>query len=395
MDNVDNLHPSPKLIVAENIVGHHGIMSSSSLQPSSQNHDDAVIGCSVTSGQGTTPTPRYSEESNIIENKENTLLNDETITVGNSSSVPVQYNSGQVNRDGSNSFAPNSMYYPPTMAYTNSLTFSDISMPFPSLVTSKSFGPNGVLNYQQNNLPVVPTTQLQNYTSFGLLHGTDSTSLSPFLTPCITGESKLPQYPMQTGQDLNFNNSQLASSNELNIVANALLDLTPALVQQDPSPNPSLLSNNSDHLINQACHIVNNQSQPPKKLISARPKKIARDSNSIENEAKFPFLMMKARLESRVQELLTDIPYTLQACKCKNTHCLKLYCNCFQTGTFCDELVCQCRGCENSAEHSKPRGARTRAIYEILHRRLDAFEPRQRKKTGYGCSCKKSKYVNI
>lgn len=35
-------------------------------------------------------------------------------------------------------------------------------------------------------------------------------------------------------------------------------------------------------------------------------------------------------------------------CGCKNSGCLKKYCECFRAGTSCDEKICKCKGCKNS-----------------------------------------------
>ena len=98
-------------------------------------------------------------------------------------------------------------------------------------------------------------------------------------------------------------------------------------------------------------------------------------------------------LASRSRQLLFDVPVTDKACKCKNTHCLKLYCTCFQTGTFCDPDLCTCKDCNNMEEFNGRNGSRPHAISQILKRRIDAFEPRLKKKTGEGCACKKSRSV--
>lgn len=103
--------------------------------------------------------------------------------------------------------------------------------------------------------------------------------------------------------------------------------------------------------------------------------------------------MVHSKLEVRSKRLLsTDVPYTTVGCKCKTSHCLKLYCHCFQSGTLCDKLLCKCSHCSNTMDDSSPSGARTNAIYEILQRRVDAFEPFVKKKnTSINkecCSCK-------
>ena len=76
-------------------------------------------------------------------------------------------------------------------------------------------------------------------------------------------------------------------------------------------------------------------------------------------------------------------------CKCSKTQCLKLYCDCFQAGKVCHPS-CSCRDCLNTKNESGPLGKRTEAINEILKRRPDAFEKRE-KKMHNGCACKNSK----
>ena len=76
-------------------------------------------------------------------------------------------------------------------------------------------------------------------------------------------------------------------------------------------------------------------------------------------------------------------------CKCAKSKCLKLYCDCFQQGKVCIGR-CSCLNCKNTIANSGPDGVRTKAIQEILARRPDAFERRE-KKTDDGCACKKNK----
>ena len=91
------------------------------------------------------------------------------------------------------------------------------------------------------------------------------------------------------------------------------------------------------------------------------------------------------------RDLFNNVPLTDRPCKCSNSRCLKLYCECFHYGYFCDSRMCKCRGCLNNEEHNQPRGERIIAIKTVLARRPQAFnEVRARKRTGKGCGCKKS-----
>lgn len=66
----------------------------------------------------------------------------------------------------------------------------------------------------------------------------------------------------------------------------------------------------------------------------------------------------------------------------------RLYCECFRNGKVCNANECGCVSCKNTIANSGPHGIRTKTITEILRRRPDAFEKRER--TQEGCRCKKN-----
>ncbi|GAB4837249.1 hypothetical protein Ancab_002152 [Ancistrocladus abbreviatus] len=91
-------------------------------------------------------------------------------------------------------------------------------------------------------------------------------------------------------------------------------------------------------------------------------------------------------------------------CNCKNSRCLKLYCECFAAGTYCDG--CNCLNCHNNIENE---AARQEAVGATLERNPNAFRPKiasspngsqdAREESGQeslvakhnkGCHCKKS-----
>lgn len=92
-------------------------------------------------------------------------------------------------------------------------------------------------------------------------------------------------------------------------------------------------------------------------------------------------------------------------CNCKNTKCIKLYCECFRNQIFCGNQ-CRCACCNNNAHHMPER---THSMNEIVKKNPLAFAgaseknvPLSRKtltdvaqvtaSPGYqGCNCKKSK----
>jgi hypothetical protein len=60
-----------------------------------------------------------------------------------------------------------------------------------------------------------------------------------------------------------------------------------------------------------------------------------------------------------------------RACNCRNSKCLKLYCECFASGRYCSS--CNCTNCMNNKEHET---ARSKAIETILERNPNAFRPK-------------------
>lgn len=92
-------------------------------------------------------------------------------------------------------------------------------------------------------------------------------------------------------------------------------------------------------------------------------------------------------------------PKKQKQCNCKHSRCLKLYCECFASGTYCDG--CNCNNCHNNVENEP---ARRDAIETTLERNPDAFRPKiassphgnrdKREEAGgkhnKGCNCKKS-----
>lgn len=76
-------------------------------------------------------------------------------------------------------------------------------------------------------------------------------------------------------------------------------------------------------------------------------------------------------------------------CNCVKSKCLKLYCDCFQSGQFCND-ACACNSCFNTKEESGIGGKRHLAIQQCLEKRADAFT-KKIKDAGSGCACKNNK----
>ncbi|KAE9597586.1 putative transcription factor Tesmin family [Lupinus albus] len=97
-------------------------------------------------------------------------------------------------------------------------------------------------------------------------------------------------------------------------------------------------------------------------------------------------------------------PKKQKQCNCKHSKCLKLYCECFVSGIYCDG--CNCVNCYNNVENE---AARREAVEATLERNPNAFRPKiassphgthdRREEVGEvlilgkhskGCHCKKS-----
>ncbi|KAJ7987015.1 hypothetical protein DPEC_G00334380 [Dallia pectoralis] len=80
-------------------------------------------------------------------------------------------------------------------------------------------------------------------------------------------------------------------------------------------------------------------------------------------------------------------------CNCTKSQCLKLYCDCFANGEFCQN--CNCTNCSNNLEHETERA---KAIKACLDRNPEAFKPKIGKgkegeadrRHSKGCNCKRS-----
>ncbi|CAG9326332.1 unnamed protein product [Blepharisma stoltei] len=81
-------------------------------------------------------------------------------------------------------------------------------------------------------------------------------------------------------------------------------------------------------------------------------------------------------------------------CNCSKSRCLKLYCDCFKAGTYCEG--CSCVDCYNIQEHEN---IRVSVINAILEKNPTAFKPKiktvsvkgeQKEMHNTGCHCSKS-----
>ncbi|GMJ07424.1 hypothetical protein like AT4G29000 [Hibiscus trionum] len=77
------------------------------------------------------------------------------------------------------------------------------------------------------------------------------------------------------------------------------------------------------------------------------------------------------KVKPRATELKDGTPKKQKQCNCKHSRCLKLYCECFASGVYCDG--CNCVNCYNNVENE---AARRDAIEATLERNPNAFRPK-------------------
>lgn len=117
------------------------------------------------------------------------------------------------------------------------------------------------------------------------------------------------------------------------------------------------------------------------------PRVVRRPMNSA---AASPVVMGGARFDNK-----DCTPRKSKQCNCKNSRCLKLYCECFASGVYCNPN-CNCSNCCNNEINDD---VRKEAIESILERNPDAFRPKiaggdgrgdEGGKHNKGCACKRS-----
>ncbi|KAG6706052.1 protein tesmin/TSO1-like CXC 5 isoform X2 [Carya illinoinensis] len=76
----------------------------------------------------------------------------------------------------------------------------------------------------------------------------------------------------------------------------------------------------------------------------------------------------RARANSEAKD---GTPKKQKQCNCKSSRCLKLYCECFAAGIYCES--CNCINCQNNVENE---AARQEAVGATLERNPNAFRPK-------------------
>jgi hypothetical protein len=80
------------------------------------------------------------------------------------------------------------------------------------------------------------------------------------------------------------------------------------------------------------------------KLLGIKPKKSKEETEgkNDSNKTNIHGIIFKRNDEKTVKKI---------SCNCKNSQCLKLYCECFSKLGFCDPEICSCKRCANTKEN--------------------------------------------
>ncbi|KAA0061547.1 protein tesmin/TSO1-like CXC 5 isoform X1 [Cucumis melo var. makuwa] len=162
-------------------------------------------------------------------------------------------------------------------------------------------------------------------------------------------------------------------------------------------------SHSNSHSQSQAPLVAQNlpqaQPKPQTQMVAASIAPLAPHSSVRAVKPESPMSRARPAMEAK-----DSTPKKQKQCNCKHSRCLKLYCECFASGIYCDG--CNCINCYNNVEND---AARREAVEATLERNPNAFRPKiassphgmrdSREEAGEllmlgkhnkGCHCKKS-----
>lgn len=70
------------------------------------------------------------------------------------------------------------------------------------------------------------------------------------------------------------------------------------------------------------------------------------------------------QLRKKCRLILNDEAPKFNGCNCKNSQCLKRYCECFTRMKYCAPLICSCKNCSNT------KGKEVMILYNIIYSQL-------------------------
>lgn len=92
-------------------------------------------------------------------------------------------------------------------------------------------------------------------------------------------------------------------------------------------------------------------------------------------------MSLKRRAVAALADSLPPMQKRVRRCNCRNSRCLKLYCECFSSNSYCDD--CNCRTCRNNPANER---LRRQAMQATLERNPMAFRPKIERRAALGVS---------
>ena len=127
-----------------------------------------------------------------------------------------------------------------------------------------------------------------------------------------------------------------------------------------------------DEILNKKYENLHKNFIPKKKLIN--------------NKKQIMYKKMSIDLDSDSNQNQNFINTNFTGCNCKNSGCLKRYCECFSRMKYCDEN-CQCKNCFNVVQHERER---SNAIRNYIIKSPISFKKINIDLKNITCNCKKS-----
>ncbi|KAK4283804.1 hypothetical protein QN277_000717 [Acacia crassicarpa] len=114
------------------------------------------------------------------------------------------------------------------------------------------------------------------------------------------------------------------------------------------------------------------QSQPQPRPVTTQPVAVMPMPPQVPHSSARVGKPESPKSRSRANFDMKDVtPKKQKQCNCKHSKCLKLYCECFASGIYCDG--CNCANCYNNVENE---AARREAVEATLERNPNAFRPK-------------------
>ena len=182
----------------------------------------------------------------------------------------------------------------------------------------------------------------------------------------------------------NINNEIIHRNLENNKVNNIILNNSSALLSDIKSVYGSNLSKNEYVFNSLNSSIMTNFSLCKKDNTSNKNIVQAQNKNSKNNKKQ---LKNNEQVNSNICSTtnISSSEKAVSKCTCKNSNCLKFYCECFANGKFCENCVCV--NCKNTQEYKE---LRLEKYNIIISRNPKAIQKINSTKRSWTCKCRNS-----